>query len=56
MTPELERLLPNPDLQKLVELSGGYHKITAQAWAKYDEQLAATHEWLAAHHKQRRAS
>jgi hypothetical protein len=50
MTPELERLLP-ADLQELVKQFGGYDKITPEVWAKYDEQLAATFEWLAAHHK-----
>jgi hypothetical protein len=42
---------PPPDLQKLVEEFGGYHKVTPEAWALYDEQLAATQAWLALHHK-----
>jgi hypothetical protein len=54
MTPELERLLPDPDLQKIVELFGGYHKITSAAWAAYDKQIEATHAWLADHHKRNR--
>ena len=51
MTEEFDRLLPNPDLQQLVEQFGGYQKITQEAWGKYDEQLAATFAWLAAYHK-----
>jgi hypothetical protein len=54
-TRELQELLPSPDLQELVKQYDGYDKIPRQAWAKYDDQLAATHAWLAAHHKQRRA-
>jgi hypothetical protein len=29
-----------PDLQTLVAAHGGYGKITSQAWAEYDNQLA----------------
>jgi hypothetical protein len=52
VTPELERLLPQ-DLQELVRRFGGYHKIPAEAWVKYDRALEMTHEWLAANnHRQ----
>ena len=33
-------LRPAPDLQELVAKHGGYNKITAEAWAQYDRDLA----------------
>jgi hypothetical protein len=30
-----------PDLQRLVEISGGYDKITPSAWAQFDADMAA---------------
>jgi hypothetical protein len=54
IVPDEDPLPPPPDLQELVKRFNGYDKITPEAWAKYDRQLAATHEWLAAHHKVQR--
>jgi hypothetical protein len=54
IVPDEDPMPPPPDLQKLVKRFGGYDKITSEAWAKYDKQLTATHEWLAAHHKVQR--
>lgn len=31
---------PPPDLQSLVEQFGGYDRITAEAWRKYNAELA----------------
>ena len=32
---------PAPDLQELVAKHGGYHKITAAAWAEHDQAMEA---------------
>lgn len=32
---------PAPDLDALCRAHGGYHRITPEAWAAYDRQLAA---------------
>ena len=39
---ERERERQPPDLQELVRAHGGYDRITAEAWAAYDRELA---EW-----------
>jgi hypothetical protein len=33
-----------PDLQQLVESSGGYDEITPEAWARFDAGIASYHE------------
>lgn len=35
-----------PDLQELVAKYGGYNKITAEAWAQFDEQMATYQGWI----------
>lgn len=39
---EQKRELRPPDLQELVRAYGGYDRITPEAWAAYDRELA---EW-----------
>lgn len=35
-----------PDLQRLVERFGGYHKISPEAWYEFDMQMIDVHIWL----------
>jgi hypothetical protein len=41
---------PAPDLQALVEQSGGYHRISREAWAKHYNQMITVWVWLAMRH------
>lgn len=40
------KLVPPPCLQQLVEAHGGYHRITPEAWAQYDRDVAKWREDL----------
>lgn len=46
-----DRMPTPPDLQKLVELRGGFHKITRADWRLFEQQAAATRAWLDARHR-----
>jgi hypothetical protein len=35
-----------PDLQELVARFGGYDKITPEAWAQFDADMAAYQAWI----------
>jgi hypothetical protein len=41
-----------PDLQKLIELRGGYQNITPQDWLLYYKQAEECAAWLRARHRQ----
>jgi hypothetical protein len=52
MSDDVDRMPEPPDLQKLIELRGGYDKITPQDWLLYYKQAEASAAWLRARHRQ----